>query len=112
MNARRTSNDPYTCGKPPMRNSVSRDPADGFAWGQIERGHEGTEKPFPESSRTISKFPVLPDCEVVVRPYRFFYRIKDSTVWVVAARHGVQPPQKPGASFSYDSSPMRISLPR
>ena len=50
---------------------------------------------FPESGRLIPEFPDLPYREAVVRPYRFFYRIKGSTVWVVAAWHGAQLPKKP-----------------
>ena len=50
---------------------------------------------FPESGRLIPEFPDLPYREIVVRPYRFFYRIKGSTVWVVAAWHGAQLPKKP-----------------
>lgn len=28
-------------------------------------------------------------------PYRFFYRVKDRTVWVVAVWHGAQLPGEP-----------------
>jgi toxin ParE1/3/4 len=40
---------------------------------------------FPESGRVLPEFPDLPFREVVVAPYRFFYRVKDDAVWVVAA---------------------------
>jgi len=30
-----------------------------------------------------------------VAPYRFFYRVKGDTVWVVAAWHGAQLPDEP-----------------
>ena len=50
---------------------------------------------FPESGRLIPEFPDLPYREAVVRPYRFFYRIKVSTVWVIAAWHGAQLPKNP-----------------
>ncbi len=39
---------------------------------------------FPESGRIVPEFPDLPYREVIVPPYRFFYRIEDSTAWVVA----------------------------
>ena len=39
--------------------------------------------------------PDLPYREVIVSPYRFFYRIKEATVWVVAVWHGAQPPEEP-----------------
>jgi hypothetical protein len=29
------------------------------------------------------------------RPYRFFYRTKDKTVWLVAVWHGARPPDEP-----------------
>jgi len=50
---------------------------------------------FPESGRVVPEFPDLPYREIIVSPYRFFYRIKDATVWVVAVWHGAQPPAEP-----------------
>jgi plasmid stabilization system protein ParE len=50
---------------------------------------------FPESGRVVPEFPDLPYREVIVSPYRFFYRIKEVTVWVVAVWHGAQPPEEP-----------------
>jgi toxin ParE1/3/4 len=50
---------------------------------------------FPESGRVLPEFPDLPYREVVVPPYRFFYRITEATVWVVAVWHGAQPPEEP-----------------
>jgi toxin ParE1/3/4 len=47
---------------------------------------------FPESGRIVPEFPDLPYREVVVPPYRFFYRVKDTTVWIVAVWHGAQLP--------------------
>ena len=52
-------------------------------------------KKFPESGRLLSEFPDLPFREVVVPPYRFFYRLKDETVWIVAVWHGAQLPYEP-----------------
>ncbi len=49
----------------------------------------------PRSGRPISEFPDLPYREVIVVPYRFFYRVKDNTVWIVAVWHGAQIPQPP-----------------
>jgi plasmid stabilization system protein ParE len=45
---------------------------------------------YPESGRVLPEFPDLPFREVVVAPYRFFYRVKDDVVWVVAAWHSAQ----------------------
>ena len=50
---------------------------------------------FPESGRLLPEFPDLPFREVIVRPYRFFYRTKDKTVWIVAVWHGSQLPDEP-----------------
>ncbi|MGQ0810572.1 MAG: type II toxin-antitoxin system RelE/ParE family toxin [Nitrospiraceae bacterium] len=50
---------------------------------------------FPQSGRVIPEFPELPHREVIVAPYRFFYKVVTKTVWVVAVWHGAQLPQKP-----------------
>ena len=50
---------------------------------------------FPESGRIIPEFPDLPYREVIVSPYRFFYKIKGEIVWIVAVWHGAQLPEKP-----------------
>jgi plasmid stabilization system protein ParE len=50
---------------------------------------------FPESGRIIPEFPELPYREVIVSPYRFFYKIKEETIWIVAVWHGAQLPRKP-----------------
>jgi len=50
---------------------------------------------FPESGRTIPEFPDLPYREVIVPPYRFFYRVKNRTVWIVAVWHSAQLPGEP-----------------
>jgi len=50
---------------------------------------------YPESGRVLPEFPDLPFREVVVAPYRFFYRVKDDAVWVVAAWHSAQLPDEP-----------------
>jgi len=52
-------------------------------------------KKFPESGRPIPEFPELPFREVIVSPYRFFYKVKDDTIWIVAVWHGAQLPDEP-----------------
>jgi toxin ParE1/3/4 len=52
---------------------------------------------FPDSGRVVPEFPDLQFREVIVDPYRFFYRVKGGTVWVVAAWHGAQIPDAPAA---------------
>jgi len=50
---------------------------------------------FPESGRSIPEFPDLPFREVIIYPYRFFYRIKGKTIWIVSVWHGAQLPAEP-----------------
>jgi plasmid stabilization system protein ParE len=50
---------------------------------------------FPNSGRHIPEFPELPHREVIIPPYRFFYRVPEKTVWVVAVWHGAQHPSLP-----------------
>ena len=50
---------------------------------------------YPSSGSKLSEFPNLPYREVIVSPYRFFYRVKGKTVWIVAAWHGAQVPTDP-----------------
>jgi toxin ParE1/3/4 len=52
-------------------------------------------KKFPESGRPLPEFPELPFREVIVNPYRFFYKVKDDEVWIVAVWHGAQLPEEP-----------------
>jgi plasmid stabilization system protein ParE len=50
---------------------------------------------LPESGRIIPEFPELPHREVIVPPYRFFYKTKGDIVWIVAVWHGAQLPKEP-----------------
>ncbi|MCD4754495.1 MAG: type II toxin-antitoxin system RelE/ParE family toxin [Deltaproteobacteria bacterium] len=50
---------------------------------------------FPESGRVIPEFPELAYREVIISPYRFFYRIKGDLVWIVAVWYGAQLPKEP-----------------
>ncbi|MBI4285475.1 MAG: type II toxin-antitoxin system RelE/ParE family toxin [Chloroflexi bacterium] len=52
-------------------------------------------KEHPESGRYLPEFLDLPYREVIVKPYRFFYRVKDKTVWIVAVWHSAQLPDEP-----------------
>jgi len=49
---------------------------------------------FPESGRRIPEFPELPYREVIISPYRFFYKVKANLVWIVAVWHGAQLPKE------------------
>lgn len=50
---------------------------------------------FPDSGRHIPEFPDLPYREIVIRPYRFFYRVESDVVWIVALWHDAQMPLEP-----------------
>ncbi|HEY3136641.1 MAG TPA: type II toxin-antitoxin system RelE/ParE family toxin [Blastocatellia bacterium] len=50
---------------------------------------------FPNSARIVPEFPTLPYREVIVPPYRFFYRLEGKIVWIVAVWHGAQIPLPP-----------------
>ncbi len=39
---------------------------------------------YPESGRIVPEFPELTYREVVISPYRFFYKTKGDVVWIVA----------------------------
>ena len=61
---------------------------------KAELGLRRLEK-FPASGRVIPEFPELPYREVIVAPYRFFYRVEGRFVWIVAVWHGAQLPSVP-----------------
>jgi toxin ParE1/3/4 len=50
---------------------------------------------FPESGRPISGFQELPHREIVIYPYRIFYRVEKKTIWIVGFWHGAQEADKP-----------------
>jgi toxin ParE1/3/4 len=50
---------------------------------------------FPASGAVVAEFPESPYREVFVKPYRFFYKVRDKTVWVVAVWHGARIPNDP-----------------
>lgn len=54
-------------------------------------------KHFPLAGRPIPEFPGLPYRELVIRPYRFFYRAMGDTIWIVAVWHSAQLPSEPTA---------------
>jgi plasmid stabilization system protein ParE len=52
---------------------------------------------FPGSGRRIPEFSELEYREVIVPPYRFFYRWEGETAWVVGVWHSAQLPRSPGS---------------
>ena len=50
---------------------------------------------FPQSGRIMPEFPDLPFRDVIVPPYRFFYSIKENSVWIVAVWHRAQIAKEP-----------------
>jgi toxin ParE1/3/4 len=53
---------------------------------------------FPQSGAVVLEFPELPYREMYIPPYRFFYRVREDTVWIVALWHGAQIPDEPDGS--------------
>jgi toxin ParE1/3/4 len=49
----------------------------------------------PDSGRMIPEFPQLPYREILVPPYRFFYRVEGKSVFIVAVWHTAQIPIEP-----------------
>lgn len=45
----------------------------------------------------MPEFPDISHREVIVAPYRFFYRVKGDTVWIVAVWRGAQLPVNPAS---------------
>ena len=41
----------------------------------------------------MPEFPELPYREVIVTPFRFFYRVKGDIVWIVGVWHSAQLPE-------------------
>jgi len=52
----------------------------------------------PHAGHAIPEFPELPHRELPVPPYRFFHRVVDGTVWIVAVWHARQLPERPDAA--------------
>lgn len=52
----------------------------------------------PDAGHAIPEFPELPHRELPVPPYRFFLRVVDDTVWVVAVWHARRRPEPPKAA--------------
>jgi toxin ParE1/3/4 len=50
---------------------------------------------FPNSGAVVAEFPDSNFREVYIHPYRFFYQVREKTVWVVAVWHGAQIPEDP-----------------
>jgi plasmid stabilization system protein ParE len=67
--------------------------------GVLARSVDGLSqlRDFPDSGRVVPEFPDLPYREVLVNPYRFFYRAVGDTVWIVGVWHDRQLPEPPVA---------------
>ena len=61
---------------------------------RVERALRRLED-YPDSGRIIREFPDLPHREVIIRPYRFFYRVEKKTAWIAAVWHGAQEVDNP-----------------
>jgi len=56
---------------------------------------------FPESGRVIPEFEHLPFRELVFSPYRFFYKIENNMIWIIAVWHSSQIPGTPDADTDF-----------
>jgi toxin ParE1/3/4 len=70
-------------------------PSAALALRQRAEGVLSQLRDFPESGRKLPEFPDLAFREVIVAPYRFFYRVKPDAVWIVAVWHDAQLPEEP-----------------
>jgi len=61
---------------------------------RVEKTLRRLEK-FPDSGRRIPEYPELPYRELLVLPYRFFYRNDGKTISIVAVWHTAQIPSEP-----------------
>ena len=61
---------------------------------RVEKTLRRLEK-YPESGRQIPEFPELPYRELLILPYRFFYRIDGKTIFIVAVWPTAQIPTEP-----------------
>jgi toxin ParE1/3/4 len=50
---------------------------------------------LPNSGAVVAEFPESAFREVYVHPYRFFYQVREKTVWVVAVWHRARVPDEP-----------------
>jgi plasmid stabilization system protein ParE len=50
---------------------------------------------YPNSGRRLPEFPALPHRELIVAPFRLFYRLNGDVLWVVALWHSAQYPRAP-----------------
>ena len=58
---------------------------------------------LPESGRIIPEFAHLPYRELIFNPYRFFYKIENHIIWVIAVWHSAQLPGNPNANNDIDN---------
>jgi len=61
---------------------------------RVEKNLRRLEK-HPDSGRRIPEYPELPYRELLVLPYRFFYKIDGKTIFIVAVWHTAQLPMEP-----------------
>ena len=50
---------------------------------------------FPKAGRIIPEFPEYPQRELIIPPYRFFYKVVGANVWIVAVWHSARIPGEP-----------------
>ena len=80
-----------------QRNMVLSDKVGGQAVKFRDRAEKILQRleDFPEPGRIIPEFPELPYQEVIISPYRFFYKIKAGIVWIIAVWQRAQIQKEP-----------------
>ena len=81
-----------------VRRLVPDSPAIAELAARVAVGEGRLPQALAELDAAIAEFPDLPYREADVRPFRFFYRVRDETVWIVAVWHGAQVPEEPDDS--------------
>lgn len=62
--------------------------------GRVEKTLRRLEK-YPDSGRRIPEYPELPYRELLVLPYRFFYKVEGKIIYIVAVWHTARIPIEP-----------------
>jgi toxin ParE1/3/4 len=62
--------------------------------GKAEKSLERLSE-YPDSGRSLPEFPNIPYREVIISPYRFFYRLEKNSVMIVGVWHSAQLPAEP-----------------
>jgi len=74
---------------------AARRPSAARAFLQRVRARLEVLEDYSQAGRRVPEFPELPVREVLVPPYRLFYRVRESGVWLVGVWHDARLPREP-----------------